>query len=1027
MLLVGERVRPAVHTGRTVRHRRRLPWRGRNREQILSLFVAIVGIVAFGAILVIAISSSVSWPVDFDGDCNSNAFACNTGLELFGTIVLGVVALVSFMWTRYRQVNRRYLQKVRKDASAFVPTATQIDGVVGRDGICEIIEDDLTDKDPRPQVVVGGMGTGKTALLVRLTERLADDDTIAVPVRLRDAREELSFLRLAKNRFIAHVRDWVTAPEADRIWEKLCRNRRIVILADGLEEALLDTPGRTAAIHRAFEQAQEDKVPLVVTSRPDDVLAGLDAAFIRLEPLAACDAVDYILGEERADNGAADDSVAEVAEVTEVAEIAEVAEAPFYLRVTRDLHRQGGLAGVRTDLGRLGLRVELLDRWTQCLLDGDLTPGVQLDDDERRDAIAGLESMAVVSLQENTLEVGFDQYRQSPYHRDVLEEPRDPRFVGRAGERLNLVELVRDGVRFRHSIMQAYLGARILPDHLYRVDRRGLGAKLKKRVEALSLGHPKAAGGPGVRFFDRALDRSGTEFLISLVMCCERGDDRLRRRVLHRLVDESKKAERLHKPVVFDVLAAAYQVDIMVNGRGRGGRTLGEATKKNWNGAGVAPPANGAQHEFRLVEAKMRALWSMALAGSREAYEALWDVCLNEPRYRVRLRAALAVGGGGEAAAGALLPRIVEGSASRQRLARNVRASQPDVRMGSVQGWILPLLAATTDPEEESSAKTRSVLKDWVKSAEGGLHLGVEGCLAQGLKFEANRLSTRRDATPPETRDFLVGLAVELLERSSWWYSQVSLLQALTLWSLDPRLNQEHDLRGRIEGKANSKDDARKNHPFVSEAAILCLDALDAAGGTAIEKFAWSSYVWMDEAAIVTRVGTTQALPDTHLWVPIAVGWLSLQPRARQLVADILMLLNLMEGPASANTEWREEQRTGVLEIGTELPHCLAHARRRGAIHGGRKDSKGAETQGCGCGLGLCPLQQKPASPFRGELSETFCREQKRQLRGSKADVPPWVAYGGWALLSKRRTRKALEEFWGQMEKRDESRAESER
>jgi hypothetical protein len=346
--------------------------------------------------------------------------------------------------------------------------------------------------------------------------------------------------------------------------------------------------------------------------------------------------------------------------------------------------------------------------------------------------------------------------------------------------------------------------------------------------------------------------------------------------------------------------------------------------------------------------------------------------------------------------------------------------------MGSVQGWILPLLAATTDPEK-GGAQTRSVLKDWVEAAKDGLHLGVEGCLAQGLKFEANRLSTRGDATPPETRDFLVGLALELLDCSRWWYSQVSLLQALTLWSLDPRLNQERDLRGRIEGKANSNDDPQKNHPFVSEAAILCLDALDAAGGEAIEKFPWSSYVWMDEAAIVTRVGTTQSLPDRQLWVPIAVGWLSLQPRARQLVADILMLLNLMEGPASASTEWREEQRTDVLRIGTELPHCLAHARRRGRIHGDVQEGQAGDQQGCGCGLGLCPLEQKPASPFRGELSETFCREQKRQLRGSKANVPPWVEYGRRALFSKRQTRKTLDQFWDQMEKRDESRAEAER
>ena len=46
---------------------------------------------------------------------------------------------------------------------------------------------DLHDRGVRPHVLVGGVGTGKTAVLVRLTELLAEKRAIPVPVKLRDA------------------------------------------------------------------------------------------------------------------------------------------------------------------------------------------------------------------------------------------------------------------------------------------------------------------------------------------------------------------------------------------------------------------------------------------------------------------------------------------------------------------------------------------------------------------------------------------------------------------------------------------------------------------------------------------------------------------------------------------------------------------------------------------------------------------------------------------------------------------------
>ena len=87
--------------------------------------------------------------------------------------------------------------------------------------------------------IVGGVGTGKTALLVRLTKLLAECGAVPVPVRLRDARRELDFRELAHERFLADAEDKLLSDaEGEKIWRHLCNNQQIVVLADGLEEAL---------------------------------------------------------------------------------------------------------------------------------------------------------------------------------------------------------------------------------------------------------------------------------------------------------------------------------------------------------------------------------------------------------------------------------------------------------------------------------------------------------------------------------------------------------------------------------------------------------------------------------------------------------------------------------------------------------------------------------------------------------------------------------------------------------------------
>jgi len=104
-------------------------------------------------------------------------------------------------------------------------------------------------------------------------------------------------------------------------------------------------------------------------------------------------------------------------------------------------------------------------------------------------------------------------------------------------------------------------------------------------------------------------------------------------------------------------------------------------------------------------------------------------------------------------------------------------------------------------------------------------------------------------------------------------------------------------------------------HPFVAEAGKLAVEALKTGHP---ERF-----LWIDESGIVSSVGSraAQATKDRkhHLWIPPSAGWAALDTRAQQLVADVLLLLNLAErgeGPDEI------ERRLGRVES-SDLPLCF--------------------------------------------------------------------------------------------------------
>jgi hypothetical protein len=107
-------------------------------------------------------------------------------------------------------------------------------------------------------------------MLVRLTRLLALRGAVPVPIRLREAQEELDFLELERARFLGEVESRLLSDaEGDKIWRKLLDEDRIVVLADGLEEALSsgkaersrDATIRLAFIARMQERHSSNRAP----------------------------------------------------------------------------------------------------------------------------------------------------------------------------------------------------------------------------------------------------------------------------------------------------------------------------------------------------------------------------------------------------------------------------------------------------------------------------------------------------------------------------------------------------------------------------------------------------------------------------------------------------------------------------------------------------------------------------------------------------------------------------------------------
>ena len=144
------------------------------------------------------------------------------------------------------------------------------------------------------------------------------------------------------------------------------------------------------------------------------------------------------------------------------------------------------------------------------------------------------------------------------------------------------------------------------------------------------------------------------------------------------------------------------------------------------------------------------------------------------------------------------------------------------------------------------------------------------------------------------------------------------------------------------------------------------------------------------------------------LWIPPSIGWSALDRRAQQLVADVLLLLNLAD--RGDNARLREERLSRANR--RDLPLCLAGDRypldpnRKIGVAGGSQPGKNCPGD---CEFDLCPYPPKGHVSYHAELTETFCRRQQTLLDHSpRRRTAPW----------QEPPRPHLRKFWGEMGRR---------
>jgi hypothetical protein len=330
-------------------------------------------------------------------------------------------------------------------------------------------------------------------------------------------------------------------------------------------------------------------------------------------------------------------------------------------------------------------------------------------------------------------------------------------------------------VRFPHSIMQAYLGSRLIDVAMADQDYRRA-----------------------------ALEDPGRELLIALIMRSRanagavpadgvtRVDTTARPGASERWRDELlATAGRRSDVKALNLYAAALEIDSVCKAPVH--QTIADELQRRWPQMRARDPRTLEDAKLNLVRrfgAAARTIASkrrdIANYRAKPAYAQLRDIGRCERSYPVQLAAAHAIAGGSddafEALGAALRPpdeQWVQQAGRRpdqepptgdQQAVRSVEELNREWRQHVMHAWLAPLLVGSVSGQQREAAQAN--LEDWLRlvgndarGRPGGLPLTLEAALAQGFKYAANR-RRRHPHTRPEAQPYLAEQASEMLKNA---------------------------------------------------------------------------------------------------------------------------------------------------------------------------------------------------------------------------------------------------------------------
>ncbi|MGN6170920.1 MAG: NACHT domain-containing protein, partial [Solirubrobacteraceae bacterium] len=819
--------------------------------------------------------------------------------------------------------------------------------VLGRRNLVEEIATSLRhDYRTGPVLVVGDTGSGKTSLLLALADYFAQQNVLPIVVPLHGVTD-IDFFELAHNRFKEYIDPYVrTDQDADKLWRWMCRRGDIVVLADDLDRmqagAVAD-PYKTQA-RVALEAAARRELPLVVTSRPRGLPTDMNfppvtIGALELKPQEAADRVlERVAHRPGAETN-----------VREAIERGQLVTNPFYLGVILDLLRMHRLDAPKhsVDSGPIprtggvhAVRVALLRSLTEGLVGGESLP--EEERKQRQGFLAYVARFAARSL--------------APGQKPEVADPVSPELRSlRAGEQFGLLEVDESGTyRFKHEVMHAYLASRVIDDW---PTAAGVCAG-EKDADPLIQAVVAAPGAPRVQLA-AAFAAAASEEPSFCRRVCEL--------LLH--THDPTSDERL-------LLRAVAAAEVA---------TAGEFHELDEEIAQVCMDSRRAATSV----GRLTAVEHLAELSGVHAVRALWDYA-GDDDYDVRFNATqrLVTRCSSRAPSGrGLDPQVhVSGTYAFKVLcsviepclkqAENLRLPQDDWTQEIIplkhMAFMLPALRTVTASARCESATAQECLCRLLDLEKRPVtnQKGLEASVAQGFKADA-----QLHKTAGIDQD-----AIDLLKRAEFWYSQINLLQAITVRAayaggLPDNREQPSDYLAELN--------TNEPHPYLKAAAKLCDRGYEKAIATR-EPSSVDAYVWEDEGKLVSRR-------------PVEVGEDSGEPgglvsAAIQLVGDIVVLLNLNENG--------DEDQRDVFGRCTKLPYCMYKSSDRSELFG--------SCNGHGCTFHLCPYQP-PVNRLSAhrEISRAFCRHQS--LRATEKAAQLWE--------SGVKTRR-LRESWRELELR---------